>query len=93
MPLSLSDNELQIAMPAARPIHPRERDAFLREVVSELERSKHTQWEWNGVLVSQSVARLARKLKSLARNNKTWKECSSTYLRLHFPSLLCLAPF
>ena len=31
MPFSLSDNELQIAMPAARPIQPRERDAFLRE--------------------------------------------------------------
>jgi hypothetical protein len=34
--ISLSDSELAAVMAAARPIDPRERDAFLRDVVAEL---------------------------------------------------------
>ena len=34
--MSLSDSELTAVMTAAAPIHPRERDAFLRDVVAEL---------------------------------------------------------
>jgi hypothetical protein len=34
--ISLSDSELSAVMEAARPIHPRERDQFLRDVVAEL---------------------------------------------------------
>ena len=36
MPLSLSDSELAAIMEAARPIPPRDRDAFLRDVAAEL---------------------------------------------------------
>jgi hypothetical protein len=39
MPISLSDDELAAVMAAAAPIHPRERDQFLRDVAAEL--SKH----------------------------------------------------
>src|SRR5258705_5925614 len=34
--MSLSDSELTAVMTAAAPLHPRERDAFLRDVVAEL---------------------------------------------------------
>ena len=36
MPLSLSDSELAAVMQAVRPIDPRERDQFLRDVDAEL---------------------------------------------------------
>jgi hypothetical protein len=36
MPLALSDDELRIVMEAPRPIHPRDRGEFLRDVASEL---------------------------------------------------------
>ena len=36
--ISLSDDELRIVMDAAAPVHPRERDQFLRDVVAELEK-------------------------------------------------------
>ena len=38
MPLSLSETELQIVMEAARPIRPRDRNQFLRDVAAELEK-------------------------------------------------------
>ena len=38
MPLSLSDSELAAVMEAARPIPPRDRSNFLRDVVAELQK-------------------------------------------------------
>jgi hypothetical protein len=38
MPLSLSDAEYDAIMQAAAPIHPRQRDAFLKALAAELER-------------------------------------------------------
>jgi hypothetical protein len=38
--LSSSDDELSAVMEAARPIPPRDRDAFLRDVASELDRPR-----------------------------------------------------
>jgi hypothetical protein len=34
VPISLSDSELAAVMSAAAPLHPRERDAFLRAVIA-----------------------------------------------------------
>jgi hypothetical protein len=38
MPLSLSDDEYRAVEAAAAPIHPRQRDAFLKALAEELER-------------------------------------------------------
>jgi hypothetical protein len=38
MPLSLSDDEYAAVLAAARPIHPLQRDDFLRTLAAELER-------------------------------------------------------
>jgi hypothetical protein len=37
MPLSLSDDELSAVRRAAAPVHPQQRDAFLKALASELE--------------------------------------------------------
>ena len=56
MPISLSDSELQIVMEAARPIPPRDRDQFLRDVASEL-----AKYELLGPgIVSRVTSRLQR---------------------------------
>ena len=36
--ISLSNSELQIVLTAAKPIHPRDRDQFLRDCAAELSR-------------------------------------------------------
>jgi hypothetical protein len=38
MPLALSDSEMAAVIDAARPIPPRDRSAFLRDVVAELQK-------------------------------------------------------
>jgi hypothetical protein len=54
--ISLSDSELQIVLSAAKPIPPRDRDQFLRDVASELARYP----EVGPGIIGRVVARLQR---------------------------------
>ena len=63
MPLSLSDDEYAAVMQAAGPIHPMQRDDFLRALAAELERHPAT-----GVgLVHRLCAELQRRYVVAAR--------------------------
>ncbi len=56
MPLVLSDSELAAVMEAARPIPPRDRDAFLQDVAAELSRYP----ELGPGIVGRVVAKIQR---------------------------------
>jgi hypothetical protein len=62
--LSLSDAELAAVMSAAAPIHPRERDQFLRDVAAELERYE--------VIGPGIVGRVVAKVQRMHLTSRTW---------------------
>jgi hypothetical protein len=75
MPLSLSDDELAALMTAARPIPPRDRDQFLRDVAVEL--AKYP--EVGPGIIGRVCSKLQRQhLNSSSRNKfSTTRSCNS----------------
>jgi hypothetical protein len=63
MPLSLNDDEYNAVMQAAAPIHPLQRDGFLKALAAELERQPVV----SPGLVHRCVAELQRKFVVQAR--------------------------
>jgi hypothetical protein len=72
MPVSLSDDELAIVMDCARPLDPKARDAFLRDIAAEL--AKHAE---RGLgLVHRLVRDLQRRYfdpPNLVGGNARWR--------------------
>jgi hypothetical protein len=66
LPLALNDDELQIIMSAAKPIHPRERDQFLRDVAVELARYP----ELGSGIVGRVTAKIQREHLHAPRNQR-----------------------
>jgi hypothetical protein len=71
MPLALNDSELQIVLTAVKPIHPRNRDQFLRDCA--VERAKYE------VLGSGIIGRVVAKIQRQHLAPRTSHNVGSKY--------------